>query len=76
MVLCRLRQGSEYPPFLEKLKAATERADEFRGNFAVLILDADNFKDTVNTYGYDASRQILKNLGGVDNCARTITGHA
>jgi len=54
----------KYPPFLEKLRAAMERAEEFSENFAVLILDVDNFKDTVNTYGYDVSHQLLKELGG------------
>lgn len=54
----------KYPPFLEKLKAAMERAEEFSENFAVLILDVDNFKDTVNTYGYDSSHQLLKEAGG------------
>jgi diguanylate cyclase (GGDEF)-like protein len=54
----------KYPPFLEKLRAAMERAEEFSENFAVLILDVDNFKDTVNTYGYDVSHQLLRELGG------------
>lgn len=55
----------KYPPFLEKLKAATERAEEFSEGFSLLILDVDNFKDTVNTYGYDASHQLLKELGSM-----------
>jgi diguanylate cyclase (GGDEF)-like protein len=53
----------KYPPFMEKLKAAMERAEEFSENFAVIILDVDNFKDTVNTYGYDVSHQLLKESG-------------
>ena len=55
----------KYSPFLEKLTAARERAEEFGESFAILILDVDNFKDTVNTYGFDTSRQLLKALGGL-----------
>ncbi len=55
----------KYVSFLERLKAAVERGEEFSENFAVLILDIDNFKDTVNTYGYDTSRQLLKEMGTV-----------
>ncbi len=55
----------KYPPFLEKVKAAIQRADEFGEGFAVLILDVDNFKDTVNTFGFEASRQLLKELGSL-----------
>jgi len=55
----------KYVSFLERMKAAVERAEAFSENFAVLILDIDNFKDTVNTYGYDTSRQLLKEMGKV-----------
>jgi diguanylate cyclase (GGDEF)-like protein len=55
----------KYVAFLERIKAAVQRAEEFRENFTVLILDIDNFKDTVNTYGYDTSRQLLKEMGTI-----------
>ncbi len=55
----------KYVSFLERLKAGVERSEEFSENFTVLILDIDNFKDTVNTYGYDTSRQLLKEMGMV-----------
>lgn len=53
----------KYVSFLERMKAATERAREFSESFTILLLDIDNFKDTVNTYGYDSSRQLLKEMG-------------
>jgi len=53
----------KYAPLLEKFDAALARAEELGETFAVLLLDVDNFKDIVNTFGYDASRQILLKLG-------------
>ena len=53
----------KYVPFLERLRAGMDRAEEFSENFAVIILDIDNFKNTVNTYGYDTSRVLLKEMG-------------
>ena len=53
----------KYGPFLEKLNASMKRAQDFNERFAVLILDIDHFKDTENTYGYDASRELLKEMG-------------
>jgi diguanylate cyclase (GGDEF)-like protein len=53
----------KYVPFLERLRAGMGRAEEFSENFAVIILDIDNFKSTVNTYGYDTSRVLLKEMG-------------
>jgi diguanylate cyclase (GGDEF)-like protein len=55
----------KYLPFLERVKASMARAQEFRENFAVMILDVDNFKSVVNTYGYDASRQLLKEMADI-----------
>ena len=53
----------KYPPFVEKLEAALVRGEQLGGQFSLLLLDVDNFKDIVNTFGYDASRQVLKELG-------------
>jgi diguanylate cyclase (GGDEF)-like protein len=53
----------KYPPFLERLNAVASRAFELGEAYAVLILDVDNFKDTANTFGYDASRELLKQIG-------------
>jgi diguanylate cyclase (GGDEF)-like protein len=55
----------KYVSFLERLKAGVERAEEFSEQFTVLILDIDNFKSTVNTYGYETSRHLLKEMGNI-----------
>ena len=59
----------KYGPFLEKLNAGRERAYDLHENFAVLLLDVDNFKAIVNTFGDDTSRRFLKELGEV------VAGH-
>jgi diguanylate cyclase (GGDEF)-like protein len=53
----------KYGPFLEKTAESMERARQLREPFAIAILDIDNFKSIVNTYGYDASRSLLKEFG-------------
>lgn len=53
----------KYPPFLERLNAAASRAGELGEAYAIIILDVDNFKDTANTFGYEASRELLKQIG-------------
>ncbi len=55
----------KFGPFLEHARSAVERADEFGEQFTVLLLDVDNFKETVNTYGYAVSRQLLHELGSI-----------
>ena len=63
----------KYPPFLERLNAAASRASELGESYAVIILDVDNFKDTANTFGYEASRELLKQIGQlVKNTVRPI----
>jgi len=63
----------KYPPFLERLTAAFSRASELNEKYAVLILDVDNFKDTANTFGYEASRELLKQIAQlVKNSLRPI----
>lgn len=53
----------KYGAFIEKLGTSLERAKSLHENFAVEIIDVDNFKSIVKTYGYDASKQFLKELG-------------
>jgi diguanylate cyclase (GGDEF)-like protein len=55
----------KFGPFLEHARSAVERADEFGEQFTLLLLDVDNFKETVNTYGYAVSRQLLHELGTI-----------
>ena len=52
----------KYPPFLEKLAVGIKRAQEFGESLCVMILDVDNFKDIVNTFGYDTSRRLLHEM--------------
>jgi diguanylate cyclase (GGDEF)-like protein len=54
----------KYLPFLERLRVELERARITREHVAVLLLDVDNFKSLSNTYGYDASRALLRALAG------------
>lgn len=55
----------KYVAFQERMRSTAERARQAGEDFSVLILDVDNFKDTVNTYGYDTSRQLLKEMGKI-----------
>jgi len=41
----------KYLPFLEKLGSSVARAQEVHGRVAVVLLDVDNFKQIVNTFG-------------------------
>ena len=53
----------KYEAFIEKVHTSIERAERFQENFAVILLDVDNFKSMSKTYGYETSRQFLKELG-------------
>ena len=52
----------KYPPFIEKLEAALLRGAQIGQESSLLLLDVDNFKIIVNTFGDDASRQVLKEI--------------
>jgi len=53
----------KYVPFLEELTTNMVRAQSFNEPLSVIICDIDNFKMIAHTYGYDASRQLLKEIG-------------
>lgn len=53
----------KYGAFVERMRAGVERANKFDENLAVAILDVDNFKTLAKTYGYDSSKQFIKELG-------------
>jgi diguanylate cyclase (GGDEF)-like protein len=55
----------KYLPLLERIQDAVTRANEFGERFGILLLDVDNFKEIVKTYGYDTSRQLLSGMAGV-----------
>jgi diguanylate cyclase (GGDEF)-like protein len=59
----------KYAPFLERLNTSISRADTNRENLSLLILDIDNYKQIGGTYGYDASKRLLRDIAGV------ITSH-
>ncbi len=52
----------KYSPFLEKLETSIDRSRRTGEQFSLLLLDVDNFKDIVNTYGFDRSRVILHDM--------------
>jgi diguanylate cyclase (GGDEF)-like protein len=55
----------KYLPMLERIQGAVTRARELGGEFGVLLLDVDNFKEVVKTYGYERSRGLLRAMADV-----------
>jgi diguanylate cyclase (GGDEF)-like protein len=55
----------KYAPFLERLGTSISRAEINRENVSIYILDIDNYKQAGGTYGYDASKQLLKDVAKV-----------
>jgi diguanylate cyclase (GGDEF)-like protein len=55
----------KYGPFLQRVNANIERAQKFGEQFALMLLDVDNYKQLAHTYGYDTSRLLLKELAGI-----------
>lgn len=55
----------KYEAFIEKVRTSFERAERFQESFAIVLLDVDNFKSMSKTYGYETSRQFLKELGAL-----------
>lgn len=53
----------KYEPFIEMLTRALGKAKDSNEVLSLMILDVDNYKQIVNTYGYDASRVFLRELG-------------
>ncbi|HTY10052.1 MAG TPA: diguanylate cyclase [Bacteroidota bacterium] len=53
----------KYVSFIKKLDAEMEHAKELSESFSLVLLDVDNFKDVVHTYGYDASKKLLREMG-------------
>jgi diguanylate cyclase (GGDEF)-like protein len=52
----------KYAPFLERIRTAIDRSNALHESFALMIFDVDNFKHVTNTYGYDASREMLRQI--------------
>ncbi len=55
----------KYAPFLERLSTSISRAEANHESLSLFILDIDNFKQIGGTYGYEASKRLLKGIAGV-----------
>ncbi len=65
----------KYAPFLERLREGIERSKALNESFSLMILDVDNFKHVAMTYGYDSSREMLRQIAVlIKNKLRNIDG--
>jgi len=55
----------KYAPFLERLSTSISRAEESHESLSIFILDIDNYKQIGGTYGYEASKKVLKEIAGL-----------
>jgi diguanylate cyclase (GGDEF)-like protein len=55
----------KYAPFLERLGTSISRAEESHESLSLFILDIDNYKQIGGTYGYDASKKVLKEIASL-----------
>jgi len=55
----------KYAPFIERLNASISRAEENHESLSLFILDIDNYKQIGGTYGYEASKKVLKEIAGI-----------
>ncbi len=53
----------KYEPFVQELHATLEQAKDANEELSIIILDVDNYKQIVNTFGYETSQKFLKELG-------------
>jgi diguanylate cyclase (GGDEF)-like protein len=61
----------KYITFLDELKLKMEEARDNNTMLAIFLCDVNNFKKIAQMYGYDCSRQLLKEIGAA---ARTLLG--
>lgn len=55
----------KYAPFLERLSTSISRVEESHESLSLFILDIDNYKQIGGTYGYEASKRVLKEIAGL-----------
>jgi diguanylate cyclase (GGDEF)-like protein len=55
----------KYAPFLERLSTSVARAEESHENLTLFILDIDNYKQIGGTYGYEASKKVLREIASL-----------
>ncbi len=53
----------KYSFFTERLQESIERALRFNETMGIIFFDIDNYKDIVNTYGYEQSLRFIKEFG-------------
>ena len=52
----------KYAPFLERIRSGIERSKMLNESFTLMILDVDNFKHIAAMYGYDSSKEMLRQI--------------
>jgi diguanylate cyclase (GGDEF)-like protein len=55
----------KYAPFLERLSAGLSRAETNKEDLSLFMLDIDNYKQIGGTYGYEASKRLLREVAGI-----------
>ena len=55
----------KYAPFLERLSTSISRAEESHESICLFILDIDNYKQIGGTYGYEASKKMLREIASL-----------
>ncbi len=68
----------KYSAFLHKMQAGMVRAQQYDEHFSILLLDVDNYKTILGTFGYDTAIKFLRELGqmvhsklrSIDACGR------
>jgi diguanylate cyclase (GGDEF)-like protein len=55
----------KYAPFIERLSTSISRAEENHESISLFILDIDNYKQIGGTYGYEASKRVLKEIASL-----------
>jgi diguanylate cyclase (GGDEF)-like protein len=52
----------KYSWFCEKVDTAMARAKDFKEDFGLILLDVDNYKEIMHTFGYDAAKKLIKEI--------------
>lgn len=55
--------AEKFGPFLERARAALERAENVGSEFSLMIMDVDNFKEIMITYSHESALELLKEMG-------------
>jgi diguanylate cyclase (GGDEF)-like protein len=55
----------KYAPFLERLSTSISRSEVSHESLSLFMLDIDNYKQIGGTYGYEASKKVLKEIASL-----------